>query len=161
MEKKLIDLIEDQINKELASAYIYYDIARYYKANSLNGFYSWFEKQTKEEVEHAEKFMNYLHDLGIEFKMKAIEAPNKEFKSFRDPLVLQVEHEAYVTSLIHNLFKEARKADDIALLHFLTWYVDEQVEEEANAAELLAKYDMFAKDGGIGLYEMDKDMGKR
>lgn len=160
MDKKLQTLIEDQINKELWSAYIYFDMAEYYRAKSLDGFHKWFEAQAKEEFEHAEKFAEFLQDLEVPFRLKAIAEPGKEYKDIREPLVYQCEHEALVTSLINNIHKVAVELGDSKVTNFIQWFIAEQMEEEKTAKELLSKYDLFGKDGGLGLYELDKELGK-
>ena len=160
MDSQLRDLIEDQINKELWSAYIYYDMAEYYQSKALHGLHAWFEKQAKEEVEHAEKFMEFLHDREESFVLKPIAAPGKVYKNLREPLEYQVEHEKLVTSLILAIYDKAKQLNDHIVTRFMSWYVDEQMEEEAHSKELLDQYDLFAKDGGLGLREFDKDCGK-
>ena len=151
-------LIEDQINKELYSAYLYFDIAEYYRAKGLKGFHVWFEQQAREEIEHAERFAEYLHDLSVPFVLKPIEAPSNDFQSIREPLVLQIKHEKYVTSLIHAIVRQAEKDGDIGTVDFLSWYVAEQREEEEKATALLTRYDVFADGDKVGLYHMDKDL---
>ena len=160
MNKKLLALIEDQINKELWSAYIYYDMAEFYRSKGLDGFHKWFENQAREEVEHAEKFMEFLHDRDEEFALKSIEAPNQKYKDLREPLVYQVEHEKLVTSLILNIYKCAKEVGDISAEVFMHWYVNEQMEEESHSKDLLDRYDMYGKDGGLGLHQIDKEIGK-
>lgn len=161
MEKKVYELINEQINKELYSAYAYYAVAEYYRAKGLHGFHTWFEKQAQEEIEHAEKFSEYLQDNGLKVVLKSIEVLNEEFKDLRDPLLFQIKHESYVTSLIHAIYAEVSKGDDYATANFLDWFIEEQREEEKNARDLLIKFDLFAKEGGLGLYELDKELGKR
>ena len=160
MDKQLHDLIEDQINKELWSAYISLDMAEYYQAKGLHGLHAWFEKQAKEEVEHAEKFMEFLHDRDESFSLKPIAAPGKVYKDLREPLVYQIEHEKLVTSLILAIYNKAKEVGDVLVEHFMSWYVNEQLEEESHSKELLDQYDLFAKDGGLGLREFDKDCEK-
>ena len=160
MDKQLRDLIEDQINKELWSAYIYYDMAEFYQSKSLHGHHTWFEKQAKEEVEHAEKFMEFLHDREQSFALKPIAAPGKVYKNLREPLEYQVEHEQLVTSLILAIYNKAKEVGDPLVEHFIGWYDNEHLDEESHSKELLDQYDMFAKDGGLGLYQFDKNCGK-
>ncbi len=159
MTENLRKLVEVQINKELWSAYLYLDIARFYAAHGLAGTHSWFKKQAHEEVEHAEKFANFLHELGLDYQVLPIAGPEKTFKDFREPLVFQLEHEKVVTSLIHNLMKVAKEENDYASEEFLRWYVSEQVEEEANAAEAIGLYDFYMEKEGIMAF--DHRMGKR
>lgn len=161
MDKKLYELMNDQVNKELYSAYAYFVVAEYYRSKCLFGFHSWFEKQAKEEMEHAEKFTEYLQDQGEKVELKSIEVLKEEFKDLRDPLLFQESHEAYVTSLIYGLLKRANEVEDFRAASFLDWFVSEQAEEEKNAKELTKKYDLFAKDGGLGLYKLDSELSKR
>lgn len=159
MDNKLHDLIEDQINKELWSAYFYYDIAEYYRSKNLDGFAARFKHQAHEEVEHADKFVNFLQDLEIPFVLKAVPGPEEKFKDFRDPLLFQVKHEAYVTSLIYGIYNRAYDVKDLGVQNFIQRYIAEQLEEEKTAKDLLAKFDLIAKDGGIAVYQFDKDLG--
>lgn len=158
MTPELKNLIEDQINKELYSAYLYFDIAEFYRAKGLKGFHVWFEKQAQEEIEHAERFAEYLHDLAVPFVLKPIAAPDNHFESIREPLVLQVTHEKYVTSLIHAIARQAEKDGDVGTVDFLSWYIAEQREEEEKASALLTRYDLFADGDKVGLYHLDKDL---
>lgn len=160
METKLISLIQSQINWELYSAYAYYAVAEYYRHQGLDGFHAYFEKQAREEIEHAEKFSEYLQDNDISVKLEDVKVLKKDFQSVRDPLVFFVEHEKEVTSLIHEIYREARDEDDLAAMHFLDWYIAEQIEEEKTSTDLLQKYDLFAKEGGFGLYQLDRELAK-
>ncbi len=160
MQEKLRLMIEEQINKELWSAYLYYGVAEYYQSKGLDGFHKYFEHQALEEVEHAEKFCEFLHDRGLEFELKPLEPLKEKFKDFREPLVFQVEHERLVTSLIEALFNEAQAENDLLTKKFLSWYLDEQLEEEARSEKLLNDYDLYAKDGA-GLYILNKNLGKQ
>ncbi len=156
MTKDMISLMEQQINKELYSAYLYYDIAEYYRSKGLDGLHAHFEAQAREEIEHAEKFSEYLHDMEVSFKLLPIEAPNNNFKDLREPLALQLEHEKYVTSLILKIVDQADKDGDRRTANFADWFVTEQLEEEKHSKEMLGKYDLYAKDGGLGLFQYDK-----
>lgn len=161
MNKKIRDLIEDQINKEFYSAYLYFGIAEYYRAKGLDGFHTWFETQAKEELEHGEKFAEYLHDQQEKFELKAINQPNSDFNDFKEPLVLQLAHEKEVTASINKIYEEAVKVNDILTQHFLQWFILEQLEEEKNADDLITRYDLFASDSKVGLYQMNKDLSMR
>jgi ferritin len=161
MESKLRDLIEDQINKELFSAYLYFDIAEYYRSKGLDGFHVWFEKQATEEIAHAERFAEFMHDKDQKFSLKTIEAPKEKYADFRAPLLVQIKNEAYVTSLIDALYREALAEKNLSAANFLLWYITEQTEEEKTAKDFLTKYDLYGKDGGVGLHELDEEAGKR
>lgn len=160
MNEKLIRLLQAQINWELYSAYAYYAVSEFYRRKGLNGFHGFFTAQAKEEVGHAEKISEYLADHDIKAALSDIKVLDKKFASLRDPLVFFVEHEKEVTSLIHTLYREAREEDDLETMEFLRWYISEQTEEEKNAKELLEKYDLFAKDDSLALYQLDKDLSK-
>ena len=107
MEQKVKDLLMDQINKELYSAYLYLDMANYYIDLDLDGFGNWYTIQAQEERDHALLFMKYLQNNGVRVTLEAIDKPDKVFNTPLDPLEAAAEHERYVTSLIHNLYDAA------------------------------------------------------
>lgn len=160
MNKKLAQMMQDQVSKEIWSGYLYLQVAEYYRAKGLEGFYEIFKKHFYEELEHAEKFQDYLSEMGEEVKLQAIAAPDFNFKDLREPLVFQLEHEKLVTSLIEALYREARAEDDLQAMDFLRWYIDEQREEERNAVADLEFYDMFVDGCKQGLLAMNKRMAK-
>ena len=127
LNKKVAQLLEEQINKELYSAYLYLDISNYYIANNLDGFGNWYKIQAQEERDHAMLFLEYLQNNGEAPKLGAIAAPDKEFKTFRDGLAVAMEHEEYVTSLINNIYAAALEVHDYRTLQFLDWFVKEQI----------------------------------
>lgn len=160
MTKKLNTLLQDQINKELYSAYAYYAVGEFYRKKGLNGFHNYFHNHANEEITHAEKFSEFLQDNDIEVTFKDIEALKVKFKDIRDPLTFFVEHEKKVTASIDALYKQARAEDDLPAMNFLDFFVTEQREEEKTSTDLLQKYDLFAKDNSFGLYQLDKDLNK-
>ena len=160
LNKKVADLLETQINKELYSAYLYLDMSNYYYANNLDGFGNWYKVQAQEERDHAMLFLEYLQNNGEAPKLGAIDAPDKEFKSFRDPLSAALEHEEYVTSLINNIYAASLEVHDYRTLQFLDWFVKEQGEEEKNANDILGRFDLFGADAK-GLYALDAELGGR
>ena len=152
--------INDQINAELYSAYLYLSMAAYFESRNMKGFAKWMQIQTKEEVSHAMKFYNFVFERGGKVTLKAVEQPPTDWKS---PLALfeQVyEHEQKVTSLINKLVEAARADNDVATENFLMWYIDEQVEEEAHAYEAVQKLKMVG-DVPQAMYMLDKEMGAR
>ena len=153
-------LLEQQINKELYSAYLYLDISNYYYSKNLDGFGNWFKIQAQEERDHAMLFLTYLQNNGEAPKLAAIDAPDKVFNNFRDPLAAALEHEEYVTSLINAIYAEAMKANDFRTLQFLDWFVKEQGEEEKNANDLLGRFDLFGSEPK-SLYALDAEMAAR
>lgn len=160
MDKKVYELINVQINKELYSAYCYYEIAQFYREKGLDGFASWFKKQASEEVEHADKFAEYLADNDEHVILIGITDPKLNLKDIKEPLEFQLKHEKYVTSLIHGILTAANEVKDYATADFLSWYVEEQREEEKNSKELLDKFELYAKDGA-GLHALNKELGER
>jgi len=153
-------LLNQQINKEFYSAYLYMDMANYYSENSLNGFEHWFFVQLQEERDHALLFRQYLLNNGEIIKLDAIAAPDKKYLSFRDPLVLAFEHEQYVTASINTIYEAAYKHKDFRTMQFLDWFIKEQGEEEKNADDNIKKFDLFASDPK-GLYMLDNEMKAR
>jgi ferritin len=152
--------INDQINAELYSAYLYLSMAAYFESRNMKGFAKWMQIQTKEEVSHAMKFYNFVFERGGKVTLKAVEQPQTDWKS---PLALfeQVyEHEQKVTNLINKLVEAARADNDMATENFLMWYIDEQVEEEAHAYEAVLKLKMVG-DVPQAMYMLDKEMGAR
>lgn len=160
MKEELRQLFETQVTKELESAYIYLHISNFYAIKGLDGFANWFKKQAAEEVEHAQKFIDYMIDSEVEFKLNDIKATPISFKNLKEPLELQLKHEKYVTSLINALFDEAVKQKDHTAVGLLTWFIAEQQEEEKQSKELLDKFAIVGEEG-LGLYQLNKDLGKR
>lgn len=160
LSKKMVSSINDQINAELVSAYIYLDIADYYVEKGMVGFGAWFKKQAKEEIEHAEKFIDYLHANGAKVVLADVTAPKDKYDDLRAPLVKQVEHEEYVTSLIYKLMDLAVKEKDYRTQELLRWFVQEQFEEEEHSHNLLDQYDLYGKDIAA-LMKLDKELGER
>lgn len=160
LTKEVAALLEQQINKELYSAYLYLDMSNYYNDKNLDGFGNWFLIQAQEERDHAMLFLTYLQNNGVRPKLSAVDAPDKVFETFRDPLAAALEHEEYVTSLIHDIYAAAMAAKDFRTLQFLDWFVKEQGEEEKNASDLLGRFDLFGSDAK-SLYALDAEMGAR
>lgn len=160
MEKKVSELLNDQINKELYSAYLYLDMANFYSEKGLDGFANWYEIQAKEEQDHAMLFYQYLHNNSEKVTLDAIAKPDKVFEKLMDPLQAGLEHEKYVTSLIDNIYAEAQKVHDFRTVQFLDWFVKEQGEEEKNASDLITKMELFGSDAK-GLYMLDAELKAR
>lgn len=160
LSAKMVKSINHQINREHYSAYLYLSMAAYAAAEGLNGFANWFTVQMKEEMFHAEKMFNYVNQQGGRVLLEAIEQPPADFSSIFDLFEKTLEHEKRVTAMIKNLVKLAREEEDYATESFLQWYVTEQVEEEANPAELIQKLKYIGKDGR-GLLMIDKDLAAR
>ena len=156
MDKKVYELINDQINKELYSGYLYLSFADYYEAEGLKGFANWYMIQAQEERDHALIFRKYLLDNDCPVVLGAIDAPDKEFEDHLGPLEAALEHEKYVTSLINGIMDAAVEAKDYRTQQFLQWFIDEQMEEEANASEMVSNMKLFGSDAR-SLYELDRE----
>ena len=160
MDKKVADLLNDQINKELYSAYLYLDMANFYANKGLDGFANWYEIQAKEEQDHAMLIYKYLHNNDQTVTLGAIAKPDKEFKALTDPLKAAHEHEQYVTSLINAIYDAALEVKDHRTVQFLDWFVKEQGEEEMNSSSLITKMELFGDDPR-SLYLLDNELKAR
>ena len=160
VDDKVYELLNDQINKELYSAYLYLDMANFYADKGLAGFQNWFTIQAQEERDHAMLMLQYLHNNGQHVELKAIAKPDKEFKDLMDPLKMALEHEEYVTSLINGIYAAASDVKDYRTLQFLDWFVKEQGEEEMNAQENISKMELFGGDPK-GLYMLNSELQGR
>ena len=156
MDKKVYELINDQINKELYSGYLYLSFADYYEAEGLKGFANWYMIQAQEERDHALIFRKYLLDNDCPVVLGAIDKPDKTFTDHLGPLEAALEHERYVTSLINDIMAAAVEAKDFRTQQFLHWFIDEQLEEEANASEMVSNMKLFGADAR-SLYELDRE----
>ena len=160
LDRNVYKLINDQINAEFYSAYLYLDFSNYYYDEGLDGFGHWYDIQAQEERDHAMLFMQYLQQQGERVKLDAIAMPDKELKEFIDPLKAGAEHERVVTGLINNIYAEAYKENDFRTMQFLDWFVKEQAEEEDNADDNVKKFELFGSDSK-SLYELDAEMKSR
>ena len=160
MDERVYELINDQINKELYSAYLYLSFADYYEDEGLSGFANWYFIQAQEERDHALIFRKYLLESGCKIQLKAIDQPDKEFSDHLQPLEAALEHERYVTSLINGIYTAADEVKDYRTMKFLGWFIDEQLEEEANAMELVSKMKLFGSDAKA-LYDLDREYAAR
>jgi ferritin len=152
--------INEQINAELYSAYLYLSMAAYFESQSLKGFAHWMQVQTKEEVGHAMKLFGFVFERGGKVTLKAIDNPQSSWKSPLNVFENVYEHEQKVTELINKLVELARSENDVAAENFLMWFIDEQVEEEAHSFLAVEKLKM-AGDSKQGLYILDKELGAR
>lgn len=160
MDKNVSALLNDQINKELYSAYLYLDMANFYSAKGLDGFANWYEVQAKEEQDHAMLMYQFLHNNSETVTLEAVAKPDKVFESLMDPLTAALEHEQYVTSLINNIYAAAQTANDFRTVQFLDWFVKEQGEEEKNSSDLITKMELFGGDAR-GLYMLNSELAAR
>ena len=160
MNKKIEEAINNQINAELYSAYLYLSMSSYFQAEGLKGFAHWMELQVAEEFGHARKFSKYLFERGGKALMKSIEAPPTEWKSAEHVFEETYKHEQKVTGLINDLVNLAIAEKDHATSNMLQWYVAEQVEEESSALEIVDELKLVAGDGN-GMLMLDRELARR
>ena len=160
MNETIASLLNQQINKEFYSAYLYLDIANYYDSLDLDGYANYYMIQAQEERDHALLFLKYMQNNSLPVTLEAIAKPDLKFETVLDPLVAAAEHERYVTSLINDIYHEAHQNKDYRTMKFLDWFVDEQGEEEDNADSMVSRYKLFGTDPK-GLYLLDQEYKTR
>src|SRR4030042_2079474 len=156
--KKVEKSLNDQINAELYSAYMYLSMSAYFEAENLPGFAQWMKVQWQEEIKHAMKIYDYVIERGGRITLKAIDKPPSRWKSPLDAFQATYKHEQVVTGRINDLVNLAVAEKDHATNAFLQWFVTEQVEEEKSADEIVQKLKLISDAPG-GLYMLDKELG--
>ncbi len=160
IDSELEEAINRQINEEIYSSYLYLSMSAYFESVGLKGFAHWMYVQHKEEMDHAMKFYRFLVERGGKVKLYGIKEPPHEWNSplhvFEDTL----KHERHITECINNLADLAEKKKDRAMLSLLQWFIDEQVEEEANVEEIIQMLKMIG-DKGHGILMIDRELAKR
>ena len=160
LNEKVAALLNDQINKEFYSAYLYLDFSNYYANEGLDGFANWYRVQAQEEQDHAMLFYDYLHNNNYKVTLEAVGKPDKVFADYAAPLQAALEREQYVTELINNIYRAAVEVKDFRTTQFLDWFVKEQGEEEKNAVDLIDKMRLFGGDAK-GLYMLNSELAGR
>ena len=160
MEQNVSKLMNEQINAEFYSAYLYLDFANYYDSKGLEGFANWYEIQAKEESDHAMLMYHFMQNNGEKVTLEAIAKPDKTFETLLDPLKAGLEHEKLVTSLIDRIYAAAQSVNEFRTLQFLDWFVKEQGEEEKNASDMITKMELFGSDPK-GLYMLNNELAAR
>ena len=160
LNEKVSALLNQQVNKEFYSAYLYLDFSNYFEARGLDGFANWYKIQAQEERDHAMLFYQYLQNNNEKVTLEAIAKPDKVFTCDMDPLKAGLEHEEYVTSLINDIYAAAYEVKDVRTMQFLDWFVKEQGEEETNANDLISKMELFGSDPK-GLYMLNSELAGR
>lgn len=160
INKTMQDAMNDQINKELFSSYLYLSMAAYFEDRNLLGFAHWMRIQEAEEREHAMKLYDFLLERGGKVTLKAIDAPKTEWASTLEVAQEVEAHEAMVTASIHALYETALKEKDYSAQVMLQWFITEQVEEEKNAAEIVANLKLI-EERGTAVLMLDHRLSKR
>ena len=160
MNAKVHELLNDQINKEFYSAYLYLEFSNYFEDKGLDGFANWYMVQAQEERDHAMLFYTYLQNENQKVTLKAIDKPEKELPTHMAVLEAGLEHEKYVTSLINDIYAAAYDVKDFRTMQFLDLFVKEQGEEETNANDLITKMELFGSDPK-SLYMLNQELATR
>lgn len=160
LDKKVVDLLNQQVNKEFYSAYLYLDFSNFYYEEGLEGFGNWYRIQAQEERDHAMLMLQYLQNNGEKVVLEAIDKPSVEITDAKSVLEAGLKHEQYVTGLIHTIYDAAHSVKDFRTMQFLDWFVKEQGEEENNAETLVKKFGLFGDDPK-SLYMLDNELGAR
>ena len=160
LNAKVRDLLNQQINKEFYSAYLYLDFSNYYERVGLDGFANWYRIQAQEERDHAMLFYDYLQNNDELVELDAIAKPDKVFTDNMGPLKAALEHERYVTSLIDTIYAAAYEVKDFRTMEFLNWFVKEQGEEETTASDMITKMELFGTDPK-SLYMLNNELAAR
>ncbi len=150
----------DQMNAEYYSSYLYLAIANWFRDQNLDGIGTWMEIQAGEEHEHAMKLYRYLHERGVTPRFAAVDQPPAEWANIEAAFEAVLEHERYISGRIDKLADQALTDRDHATRVLLDWYVNEQVEEEASAEEILRKARMLGE-SPQGLFLLDRELGQR
>jgi ferritin len=157
---KMQKALNEQVNAELYSAYLYLDISAFFESVNLKGFAHWMRIQYQEETLHAMKFFDYIHDRDGEVVLDKIDKPKEKVDSSLAAFELTLAHERKVSGLINDLVALAVEEKDFATQNYLQWFVSEQIEEEATANDILQQVKMVG-DNPAGLFMLDRDMAGR
>ena len=160
LKKKMLKALNDQVNAEMFSSYLYLSMEAYFQSTGLPGFAGWMQAQVQEEMMHGMKFYDFIHERGGKVTLEALAKPESAWASPLAAFEAVQKHEEHVTSLINNLVDLAISEKDHATNNFLQWFVSEQVEEEASVAAVVDKLRMI-QDNPSGLFMMDAELGKR
>jgi ferritin len=157
---KMQQALNRHVQTETASSYLYLAMSAWAEAKAWKGFARWLRVQSDEELQHARKSLDFLLARGGEARLAPIEAPPSAWASINEVFEKVLEHERRVTGLVHELSALAQEEKDRAAEIFLMWFVSEQVEEEARAAEIVDRLRMIGEKSSAALY-LDKEYGKR
>jgi ferritin len=160
LDPKLEAALNGQINAELHSSYLYLSMAAFFESINLEGFAHWMRVQNQEENEHAMKIFDYVNERGGRVLLTGIEAPGTAWESPLEAFLAAYQHERHISKRIDKLVGLSQELKDNATYEFLQWFVDEQVEEEANAEQIVQDLKLIGRDA-TGLLMLDRELGKR
>ena len=160
LKKKVEEALNEQLNREFYSAYLYLSMSAYFDSIDLPGFAHYMKVQYQEESAHAIRIFNYLINVGAKIQLKTIEQPKNIWKDVIEVFEETHKHECYITDSINSVLATAHKEHDYATINMLQWFIGEQVEEEASASQLITKIKLV-KDNPSALYLFDQELGQR
>lgn len=160
ISEKLASAINDQINAEFYSAYLYLSLSNFWEEKGRKGVANWFRKQAQEEIDHAKLFMEYVHDRDGRVRLEPIAQVKQEWSSLLESFTDTLAHERLVTKRIYDLYELAEAEKDYATRQKLNWYIAEQVEEEASVQEIIDNLNLVGEDG-TGIFQIDRELGQR
>jgi len=160
LKPKVLKALNDQINEEIFSAYLYYAMSAWFETQKFSGFAAWMRVQAVEEMKHADKIYKFILERGGEVELKAVAAPKATWKTPLEAFEAALKHEEHITACIHKLLELARAEKDYPTEIMLGWFVTEQVEEEAQTGDIVDKLKMVGTSVG-GVFHLDHRLGKR
>jgi len=160
MNTKIVTLLNEQINKEFFSAYLYLSFANYLDAKGLTGFAHWYEIQAQEERDHALLMIQFLQNNDGKIVYEAIKKPEGHWENILEVMKAGLAHEKYITASINDIYSVALEEKEYRTTQFLDWFVKEQAEEETSVNILIKKVEMIGAEGN-GIYMLDKELALR
>jgi ferritin len=160
MNEAVQTALNDQIKHELASAYFYLSASSYCESVNLSGFAAWLRSQSREEVSHAMRLFDFMHDRGSRAVLQALEQPGHGFTSALDAFTQAQQHEQFVTASIHEIYALAVREQDFPAQVLLQWFITEQVEEEKNVSQIVEELKMVG-DNMSALLMLQRELGAR
>lgn len=160
INQKILKILNNQINEELYSSYLYLSMSNYFSSVNLDGFAKWMRVQSQEEYAHAMKIYDYVLQRDGKVALTKIEAPKAQWKTPLQIFQETLKHEQYISACVNNIVNLAIQEKDHATSQFFQWFVSEQVEEEANAANIVDKMKMVG-DNKNGIFMLDHELGQR
>ena len=160
ISKKVQNVLNSQINKEFYSAYLYLAMSAFFDEIGLYGFANWTKVQAREEIDHGMILFDYIIERDGRVNLDKIDSPERNFENPLQVFEKILEHEKFVTESINCVASMSEDECDLATRHFINWYITEQVEEEANARDVITKLKMFGNEKA-SLYHLDQDLSKR
>ncbi len=160
MDNNVLKMLQDQVNQEIYSAYLYMSMSSWFSDNSYQGFEKWMRVQVQEELAHAAYFMNYIQDRNQSLTFEAIAKPNSEWKNPLNIFEVSYTHECGITKSITDIFVASRNIGDIKSETFLQWFISEQIEEEKTVSDIIGRL-KIAGDSSNALLMLDKEYGTK